>query len=167
MDGFRIREVREVLTLDDLKERVDTVDLLFSTIEVSSGQGRCICSTNLDCCARISVVKRRTLMWRRHCCKLMSLPFRCWPKSLRRWNQLKNYGRHRTNSKRIISFGKQCQLTKKKQNCLQLFCTTRAEGWRSLRLSTSLSSFIVGHLSQMTKYLKLKCQPGGQPDRQD
>jgi len=34
MDGFRIREIRDVLTLEELKERVDTVDLLFTTIEV-------------------------------------------------------------------------------------------------------------------------------------
>lgn len=49
MDGFRIKEMREVLTLDDLKERVDTVDELFTTIEVSTGQGICICPTNPDC----------------------------------------------------------------------------------------------------------------------
>jgi len=35
MDGFRIREIRDVLTLEELKERVDTVDLLFNTIEVN------------------------------------------------------------------------------------------------------------------------------------
>jgi len=35
MDGFRIREIRDVLTLEELKERVDTVDVLFNTIEVS------------------------------------------------------------------------------------------------------------------------------------
>lgn len=34
MDGFRIREIRDVLTLEELKERVDTVDMLFTTIEV-------------------------------------------------------------------------------------------------------------------------------------
>lgn len=36
MDGFRIREIRDVLTLEELKERVDTVDVLFTTIEVSN-----------------------------------------------------------------------------------------------------------------------------------
>lgn len=56
-------------------------------------------------------------MWRRACCKLMSPPFRCWAKSLRKWNQLRNYGKHRMNSKRIISFGKQWQRLKR----LQLF----------------------------------------------
>lgn len=49
MDGFRIREIRDVLTLDELKERVDTVDLLFNTIEVSAGgvEVRFICGNNL------------------------------------------------------------------------------------------------------------------------
>lgn len=35
MDGFRIREIRDNPTLEELKERVDTVDVLFTTIEVS------------------------------------------------------------------------------------------------------------------------------------
>lgn len=52
MDGFRIREIRDVLTLDELKERVDTVDLLFNTIEVSAGgvEVRFICGNNLWLC---------------------------------------------------------------------------------------------------------------------
>ncbi|TDG53310.1 hypothetical protein AWZ03_000125 [Drosophila navojoa] len=40
MDGFRIKEMREVLTLDDLKERVDTVDELFTTIENLSREAK-------------------------------------------------------------------------------------------------------------------------------
>lgn len=36
MDGFRIREIRDNPTLEELKERVDTVDVLFMTIEVSN-----------------------------------------------------------------------------------------------------------------------------------
>ncbi|ALC43064.1 CG17150 [Drosophila busckii] len=42
MDGFRIKEIRDVLTLDDLKERVDTVDLLFTTIENLSREAKAI-----------------------------------------------------------------------------------------------------------------------------
>ncbi|KAH8333343.1 hypothetical protein KR067_000852, partial [Drosophila pandora] len=42
MDGFRIREIRDVLTLDELKERVDTVDLLFTTIENLSREAKAI-----------------------------------------------------------------------------------------------------------------------------
>ena len=34
MDGFRVKETRDVLTLDELKERVETVDELFDIIEV-------------------------------------------------------------------------------------------------------------------------------------
>lgn len=35
MDGFRVKEVRDVLTLEDLKERVDTIDELYEIIEVN------------------------------------------------------------------------------------------------------------------------------------
>ncbi|XP_062127566.1 dynein axonemal heavy chain 3 [Drosophila sulfurigaster albostrigata] len=42
MDGFRIREIRDVLTLEELKERVDTVDLLFNTIENLSREAKAI-----------------------------------------------------------------------------------------------------------------------------
>ncbi|XP_036671579.3 dynein axonemal heavy chain 3 isoform X3 [Drosophila suzukii] len=42
MDGFRIREIRDVLTLEELKERVDTVDLLFTTIENLSREAKAI-----------------------------------------------------------------------------------------------------------------------------
>ncbi|EDV95581.1 GH15699 [Drosophila grimshawi] len=42
MDGFRIREIRDVLTLDELKERVDTVDILFTTIENLSREAKAI-----------------------------------------------------------------------------------------------------------------------------
>ena len=34
MDSFRLRDVREVLSLDDLKEKVTTVDALMDTLEV-------------------------------------------------------------------------------------------------------------------------------------
>lgn len=34
MDSFRLRDVREVLSLDDLKEKVTTVDGLMDTLEV-------------------------------------------------------------------------------------------------------------------------------------
>lgn len=34
MDSFRLRDVREVLSLDDLKEKVTTVDALMNTLEV-------------------------------------------------------------------------------------------------------------------------------------
>lgn len=34
MDSFRLRDVREVLSLDDLKEKVATVDALMNTLEV-------------------------------------------------------------------------------------------------------------------------------------
>lgn len=34
MDGFRVKETRDVLTLDELKERVETVDELFDILEV-------------------------------------------------------------------------------------------------------------------------------------
>lgn len=34
MDAFRVKETRDVLTLDELKERVETVDELFGIIEV-------------------------------------------------------------------------------------------------------------------------------------
>lgn len=36
MDGFRVKETRDVLTLDELKERVETVDELFDIIEVGT-----------------------------------------------------------------------------------------------------------------------------------
>lgn len=36
MDGFRVKETRDVLTLDELKERVETVDELFDILEVST-----------------------------------------------------------------------------------------------------------------------------------
>ncbi|XP_033238860.1 dynein heavy chain 3, axonemal [Drosophila pseudoobscura] len=42
MDGFRIREIRDVLTLEELKERVDTVDMLFTTIENLSREAKAI-----------------------------------------------------------------------------------------------------------------------------
>ncbi|XP_030372078.1 dynein heavy chain 3, axonemal [Scaptodrosophila lebanonensis] len=42
MDGFRIKEIRDVITLEDLKERVDTVDMLFNTIENLSREAKAI-----------------------------------------------------------------------------------------------------------------------------
>ncbi|EDW73522.2 uncharacterized protein Dwil_GK16602 [Drosophila willistoni] len=42
MDGFRIREIRDVLTLEELKERVETVDMLFNTIENLSREAKAI-----------------------------------------------------------------------------------------------------------------------------
>jgi len=35
MDTFRLREVRDVLTLEELKEKVDTVDGLTNILEVN------------------------------------------------------------------------------------------------------------------------------------
>lgn len=35
MDSFRLRDVREVLSVEDLKEKVATVDGLMDTLEVS------------------------------------------------------------------------------------------------------------------------------------
>lgn len=35
MDGFRVKETREVMSLEELKERVDTIDELYEIIEVS------------------------------------------------------------------------------------------------------------------------------------
>lgn len=35
MDAFRLRDVREVLSLEELKEKVNTVDGLMQTLEVS------------------------------------------------------------------------------------------------------------------------------------
>lgn len=54
---------------------------------------------------------------------MMSPPFHCLPKFAREWNLLKNYGKHRMNSKRIISFGKQWQRLKR----LQLFLDKNRE----------------------------------------
>lgn len=34
MDSFRLRDVREVLSIEDLKEKVTTVDGLMETLEV-------------------------------------------------------------------------------------------------------------------------------------
>uniref|UniRef100_A0A1I8MKN2 AAA+ ATPase domain-containing protein n=1 Tax=Musca domestica TaxID=7370 RepID=A0A1I8MKN2_MUSDO len=42
MDGFRVKETRDVLTLDELKERVDTVDELFDLIENLSREAKAI-----------------------------------------------------------------------------------------------------------------------------
>uniref|UniRef100_A0A1A9ZUF4 Uncharacterized protein n=1 Tax=Glossina pallidipes TaxID=7398 RepID=A0A1A9ZUF4_GLOPL len=42
MDGFRVKETREMLTLDELKERVETVDELFDMIEKLSREAKAI-----------------------------------------------------------------------------------------------------------------------------
>ncbi|XP_075164298.1 dynein heavy chain 3, axonemal [Haematobia irritans] len=42
MDGFRVKETRDVLTLDELKERVDTVDELFDLLEKLSREAKAI-----------------------------------------------------------------------------------------------------------------------------
>ncbi|XP_037881601.1 dynein heavy chain 3, axonemal [Glossina fuscipes] len=42
MDGFRVKETREMLTLDELKERVETVDALFDMIEKLSREAKAI-----------------------------------------------------------------------------------------------------------------------------
>ncbi|XP_059216601.1 dynein axonemal heavy chain 3 isoform X2 [Stomoxys calcitrans] len=42
MDAFRVKETRDVLTLDELKERVDTVDELFDLLEKLSREAKAI-----------------------------------------------------------------------------------------------------------------------------
>ncbi|KAM7358170.1 dynein axonemal heavy chain 3-like [Cochliomyia hominivorax] len=42
MDGFRVKETRDVLTLDELKERVETVDELFDILENLSREAKAI-----------------------------------------------------------------------------------------------------------------------------
>ncbi|XP_054732574.1 dynein axonemal heavy chain 3-like [Anastrepha obliqua] len=42
MDGFRVKETREVMTLEELKERVDTIDELYEIIENMSREARAI-----------------------------------------------------------------------------------------------------------------------------
>uniref|UniRef100_T1GTY0 Dynein heavy chain linker domain-containing protein n=1 Tax=Megaselia scalaris TaxID=36166 RepID=T1GTY0_MEGSC len=44
-DAFRLREVRDILTLDDLKEKVDTVNAIYETLEKCSKEAKAI---NID-----------------------------------------------------------------------------------------------------------------------
>lgn len=44
-DAFRLREVRDILTLDDLKEKVDTVTTIYETLEKCSKEAKAI---NID-----------------------------------------------------------------------------------------------------------------------
>lgn len=44
-DAFRLKEVRDILTLDDLKEKVDTVNTIYETLEKCSKEAKAI---NID-----------------------------------------------------------------------------------------------------------------------
>lgn len=41
-DAFRLREVRDILTLDDLREKVDTVNTIYETLENMSKEAKAI-----------------------------------------------------------------------------------------------------------------------------